>query len=564
MSARLILFSDFLKSTDKSQVMNTLEYMGKREGVVLNEDKLVNDLSKVRVLNEKTKEYTATSAQKGLIDKMLSDFPDLKNIPEYDLYMNETNMHSASSFIVEGIKMLEEMAMSNEVYMKYISERPGVEKNTSMNHGLFDQKGAAEIDKYAEELDNHNGNVYRDIISLRLVDAEDLGYTEQDTWKSLLQSKMMDKAKMLGIPTQDFKWIAAFHNEGYHPHVHVMHWDAKGSRGFQDKKTIVDFKSALANEVFKNELWLHKELKTEYRKELENQFSYNVNELDRKVLKSTDSEAIEELKIKLNELSHLLRNNGSKYFAYQSEDAKNLTNKIVANLLESKPLNQLTDQYVHSQASIASFYLKEDKELPTYISNFQKSLIDPKKGDRKVFQNIVVKAAYEIKQKNFEKTISLDHKLNILNARINLPKLMYPDFRNDSRKVKEVAIAIAKMNQLQEKSIDTTINELKLYTGDEETALELLLKVKEDPLIQQREIKLLAKAFNVKLQSADYYSQTCNSIQSMQMHSAAKVFQQFCNFLSCNTISNEQEIARIKSVRREDEFMIRKSKINDH
>ena len=56
------------------------------------------------------------------------------------------------------------------------------------------------------------------------------------------------------IPLEQFRWYAAFHNEGHHPHVHMVCYSADGKSGFLTKDGLAKIKSGLAKEIFRQEL----------------------------------------------------------------------------------------------------------------------------------------------------------------------------------------------------------------------------------------------------------------------------------------------------------------------
>ena len=56
------------------------------------------------------------------------------------------------------------------------------------------------------------------------------------------------------IPPGDFRWYAAFHDEGEHPHIHMMAWSAKPGQAYLSKEGIRQIKSKLTNDIFRNEM----------------------------------------------------------------------------------------------------------------------------------------------------------------------------------------------------------------------------------------------------------------------------------------------------------------------
>ena len=115
-------------------------------------------------------------------------------------------------------------------YAKYIALRPRAERLGE--HGLFGDDDAVDLAAVADELDHYTGNVWTHIISLHREDAERLGYNHADAWRTLLRTHRNDIAAAMKIPPGDFRWYAAFHDEGNHPHVHMMAWSVKPNQAY--------------------------------------------------------------------------------------------------------------------------------------------------------------------------------------------------------------------------------------------------------------------------------------------------------------------------------------------
>ena len=77
-----------------------------------------------------------------------------------------------------------------------------------------------------------------------------------------------DIAAAMKTPSEDFRWYAAFHDEGNHPHVHMMAWSAKPNQAYLSKDGIQQIKSTLTNQIFRQELLHVYEQKSKSRDEL--------------------------------------------------------------------------------------------------------------------------------------------------------------------------------------------------------------------------------------------------------------------------------------------------------
>lgn len=135
--------------------------------------------------------------------------------------IHKPTRENASEFISRAIENHADEIMTSKTYADYIATRPRAERIGS--HGLFTEEGVqVNLAKVSRELNLHDGNVWTAIISLRRKDAERLGYNTGERWRQMLRAQSQELSDQLHIPMQDLKWFAAFHNEGHHPHVHLM------------------------------------------------------------------------------------------------------------------------------------------------------------------------------------------------------------------------------------------------------------------------------------------------------------------------------------------------------
>lgn len=135
--------------------------------------------------------------------------------------IHKPTRENASEFISRAIENHADEIMTSKTYADYIATRPQAERIGS--HGLFTEEGVqVNLAKVSRELNLHDGNVWTAIISLRREDAERLGYNTGERWRQMLRAQSQELSDQLHIPMQDLKWFAAFHNEGHHPHVHLM------------------------------------------------------------------------------------------------------------------------------------------------------------------------------------------------------------------------------------------------------------------------------------------------------------------------------------------------------
>ena len=150
----------------------------------------------------------------------------------------------------DGVEILNEDAEG--IYMRYIATRPRAEKHEG--HGLFGAEPHVDLEKTMQELKTHEGNVWTIIYSLRREDAARLGYDNAESWRLTLLAHQNDFAETMQIPPEHLRWYAAFHDEGEHPHIHMMLWSDDPKYGFLRKDRLLHMQSVLTNTIYADEL----------------------------------------------------------------------------------------------------------------------------------------------------------------------------------------------------------------------------------------------------------------------------------------------------------------------
>lgn len=230
--AKLVQKSGYIKSGKAGGYM---KYIATREGV----EKLAGN-------------GPVTKGQRELIQKLLHDFPDAEELFEYEDYCKTPTLGTASAFITMALDANLHEIDSESGYMQYIATRPRVQ--TRGAHGLFSSATAVDLTAAISELETHEGNVWTIIHSLRREDAARLHYDSAEAWRSLLMMHQVDLANAMKISTDNFRWYAAFHDEGHHPHIHMMVWSDAPKEGFLTKDGIASMRSKLTNTIFRDEM----------------------------------------------------------------------------------------------------------------------------------------------------------------------------------------------------------------------------------------------------------------------------------------------------------------------
>ena len=214
-------------------------------------------------------------------------------------------------------------------YMAYIAQRPRAEKLG--NQGLFSAADQVDLKAAMEELSNHPGTVWTVIYSLRREDAARLGYDHAASWRRLLMAHQGELAEAMRIPAHQLRWYAAYHDEGAHPHVHMVLWSQNPKQGYLTRAGIAKMRSVLTNDIFReelHELYVQKDLS--YREVVETARA-EMAELIHAMESSTVHDPI--IEEKLWELARGLESvSGKKQYGYLRKPLKALVDEIVAEL----------------------------------------------------------------------------------------------------------------------------------------------------------------------------------------------------------------------------------------
>jgi len=270
----------------------------------------------------------------------------------------------------------------NSKYVQYMDKRP-------RSHGLFGQN-TENLDSVKNELYNHNGIVWRMIISLKEEDAIKFGYTNRQSWENTLRSSFPEAAKAMGIRENNLRWVAAFHAEGGHPHVHLVCWEKKPERpvGLLGRGETKEIKRILLKEIYAEERTklltektamrdlLRSMAKDSISKEIDiiksvNNMKLEVEALDGKeagIAPKLFSEREQELADKIFKLSQLMPGKGRTALAYMPKEVKNLVRETADYILNTPHFKNNLNDYLEASKNIAKHYSSKDSSLDDAIN----------------------------------------------------------------------------------------------------------------------------------------------------------------------------------------------------
>lgn len=368
--AKLVTKFKYLKSNRKVSAGGYAKYVATREGV----EKIDN-----------TKKFApVTAKQKNLIEKILKDFPDSKDMFEYADYLEKQNAGSASDFISRIMEDYAYEISGRKAYADYIATRPRAERFGS--HGLFTDDGVqVQLSKVTEELDSHKGNIWTAIISIRREDAERLGFNTGARWRDMLRTQTEALAKNLKIPMENLRWYAAFHNESHHPHVHLIAYSTVENEGYLTQKGVENLRSSFAKDIFQQDLLCIYERQTEHRDKLRAEARDIVDDLVSKI--NSEIYISASIQQKLLELAdRLSKTSGKKVYGYLKPDVKAIVDSIVEELASDGRIKKLYDLW----------YGQKENTIRTYTDEVPDRIPLAQNKEFKSIKNAIIKEALKL------------------------------------------------------------------------------------------------------------------------------------------------------------------------
>lgn len=367
---KIIVASRYLKPAAKGTRGNLVKYIATRETV--------------QKYSPKQKNVSVTENQKQLIFELLKINSDGKKLPEYSDYLKNPSKENASELFSELLEQSADMITDKEILVKYVAERPGVEKIG--NHGLFSDSDDEIILAQAQKnIAEHQGNVWSHVISLTREDAERLGYTTPEIWRNLIMRHNDNIAKAQNIRLENLRWYAAFHNTAHHPHIHLLVYSTNIKEGFLTENGIEQIKSAFANDIFHNELYQVYEKQTAVRNQLRSEAENVMKNLLSEMQNNNQFDSqLEQLVLKLQ--SQLCNSKGKKVYGYLQPNVKKTVERLVSELAKNPVLKKMYEEWCGL----------EQQKYETYTSAVQKF---PPLEENRVFKpikNAVINAVLEM------------------------------------------------------------------------------------------------------------------------------------------------------------------------
>ena len=345
--AGVFFSSPYLKGGKQSaKLANLTKYISTREGVEL--------------LKDTDSCLPATKQQQNFISRLLKTFPDTREMPEYEDYKTERSQKNAADFISQVQENYGYLLDKRGNYIDYVANRPGVKKLGE--HGLWNADGKVPVLQNAvDEVAHHQGNVWTPVIAIQRSNAERLGYDSADSWRSLICSELDQIAKAYKILPSHLKWYAAFHEKERSVHVHLVIFSTDPNEGYLTKPAILELRSALTRQIFKDDLKNIYVQQTTYRDQLQENALEVMESL---IQKMQDGEmSSPKLELLITELAERLQNySGKKVYGYLPPATKRIVDAIVDELASDMRVAEAYSLWQDMRDEVFSFYSKAKPE----------------------------------------------------------------------------------------------------------------------------------------------------------------------------------------------------------
>lgn len=236
-----------------------------------------------------------------------------------------------------------------------------------------------------KEVAESRSNIWTHIISLKREDAERLGYNNAKAWMNLIRSQRNMIAENMKIAPENFRWYAAFHNEGHHPHIHMIAYSTKPNEAYLTEKGIEKIKSNLAKVIFRQDLISIYQKQTEHRDKLRAEARDIVDDLVSKI--NSEIYISTSIQHKLLQLAdRLSKTKGKKVYGYLKPDVKALVDSIVEKLASDDRIKKLYDLW----------YEQKENTIRTYTDEMPDRIPLAQNKEFKSIKNAVIKEAIKL------------------------------------------------------------------------------------------------------------------------------------------------------------------------
>ena len=324
----------------------------------------------------------------------------------------------------------------NYLHIGYIAMRPRSMKNEDGVHGLFgylspnescDKMPWQETAKYVRQLSkSQNVNIFRSIISFNRDDADEVALKTQQDWRKYAELHIRTLAEKNGIALANLGWCGAYHNEGEHPHLHIVFWDRTQTiaKTYVPPKVANDVRIALIKSTFEERIKALYEEKKHSKEFIGKSFDEAVLDFDNfikgmkakdfKTVKSNISinitqlfnsdEQLASMAEKLFRLRTLIPKGGRVAYKLLPPEVKVEIDSLADELIKNNTyLKNAIEQYIDSQCKLKELYSSLDD--PDKLKAYRDKCEGEAKNQicSKIVKSVkaIISKEYEIKNEEF-------------------------------------------------------------------------------------------------------------------------------------------------------------------
>ena len=258
---------------------------------------------------------------------------------------------------------------SAAVHAQYMVERPGAA-------GYFgnDSDNRPDPLQLAEEIRDHQGPIWRMIVSVQEDDARILGgeLLDRPAWEAACRHVVPEMLHKLGLDPDNTTWTAAMHRKEGHPHIHLMFWEntVQRGRGKWTPQERSGIRQLWTRELYGPERARLNAEKTALRGQITQGFQATLQ--DHAGMTDKQAEALATL---LGTVKDTLPGHGRLAYAYMPPETKAAISTTVDWLVETIPeLTTAADRYVAMAGELAGQY--SDQAPQQAITNARQDLTE--------------------------------------------------------------------------------------------------------------------------------------------------------------------------------------------
>ena len=205
-------------------------------------------------------------------------------------------------------------------------------------------------------------------------------FSGQSSLKLLMHNK---------IPVDDLVWYAAFHDEGDHPHIHMIIYNKNPGSEYLSRKSCNDLRNMFTKVIFKDELKQIYDERQSFRDKIVEAVKEKLDDFEIRIDRASDKfvDRFMELKISLDGYT------GRKNYQFISREQKEKVDEVVKLVCKDENIQNLYQQWCQIQLALLKYYYNEPERCFDILENnlnFQKRI-----------QNAVLKSALkDNKQEN--------------------------------------------------------------------------------------------------------------------------------------------------------------------